>query len=47
LEAERIVDLKVDKLIISLEGNASDSSGTEVKDDVQSGDQLSRIEDLA
>jgi hypothetical protein len=47
LETEGIIDLEVDRLIISLGGSASDSSDMEVEDDAESDDQLSGIEDLA
>jgi hypothetical protein len=42
-----ITELQVDRLIISLEGNASDTSDMEVEDYVESDYHSSRIEDLA
>jgi transposase len=50
LETEEIIDVEVDRLIISLGRSASDSSDssdTEAEDDVVSDDQLSGIEDFA
>jgi hypothetical protein len=50
LEADGIIYIEVDRLIISLGGSASDSSDssdTEAEDNVVSDDQLSGIEDLA
>jgi hypothetical protein len=44
---KEIIDLEVCRLIISLEDSASDTSDTEVEDDVESDGQLSAIEDLA
>jgi hypothetical protein len=41
LETKGIIDLEMDRLIISLGGSASDSSDTEVEDDTESDDQLS------
>jgi hypothetical protein len=46
LETESIIDLEVDRLIISLRGSASDSSDSsdmEVEDSIHSDDHLSTI----
>jgi hypothetical protein len=38
-----IIDSELDRLIFSLRGSASDSSGMEVEDNIQSDDHLYRI----